>query len=81
MDRIDKVGLYFSVVVVMLMLPFSILIWHYFGGNLRMEMYAFEESSRELRNPERGFYQIYGCMITDEKQNYTRLVEIGRAHV
>lgn len=40
-----------------------------------MEMYAFEESSRELRNPERGFYQIYGCMITDEKQNYTRLVE------
>lgn len=30
----------------------------------------FEESSRPLENPNRGFYRIYGFLITDEEKDY-----------
>ena len=30
----------------------------------------FEESSRLLENPNRGFYRLYGFLITDEEKNY-----------
>ncbi len=40
-----------------------------------METYRFKESARELRNPGRGFYNLYRYMITDEKVNYWQLVQ------
>lgn len=40
-----------------------------------MENYRFRESARELRNPRRGFYNLYRYMITDEKVNYWQLVQ------
>ena len=40
-----------------------------------MENYKFRESARELRNPGRGFYNLYRFMITDEKVNYWQVVQ------
>lgn len=42
----------------------------------RVEVQArhFEESSRLLTNPNRGFYRIYGFPITDEEIDYSTLV-------
>ena len=40
-----------------------------------MENYRFRESARELRNPGRGFYNLYRYEITDEKVNYWQLVQ------
>ena len=35
----------------------------------------FTESARQLRNPGRGYYNIYLFEITDEEVNYPQLVE------
>ena len=40
-----------------------------------MNEIIFTESARELRNPERGFYNLYAFLITDEKADYMRFVE------
>ena len=40
-----------------------------------MENISFKESARELRNPGRGFYNLYRFMISDEKENYWQLVQ------
>lgn len=53
----------------------SMLMFHKYRGNIRMESYQFTESSRELKNPGRGFYQLYRFMITDEQINYWKLVQ------
>lgn len=44
-----------------------------FGGET--ESCSFTESSRELSNLNRGFYYIYGFMITDEDTDYEALVK------
>ena len=41
---------------------------------MEIENEIFTESSRELHNPNRGFYNLYSFQITDEKQDYTRTV-------
>jgi hypothetical protein len=41
---------------------------------VEIENEIFTESSRELQNPNRGFYKLYSFQITDEKQDYTRTV-------
>lgn len=41
---------------------------------MEIENGVFAESSRELQNPNRGFYKLYSFQITDEKQDYTRTV-------
>ena len=41
---------------------------------MEIENEIFTESSRELQNPNRGFYKLYSFQITDEKQDYTRTV-------
>lgn len=41
-------------------------------GRIKIQNETFTESSRELRNPNRGFYKLYSFLITDRKQNYKR---------
>lgn len=35
------------------------------------ETYSFAESSRALQNPNRGFYNLYSFLITDEGEDYS----------
>lgn len=44
------------------------------GKKVEIETCAFTESSKELNNPNRGFYYIHGFRITDKKENYQQLV-------
>ena len=64
--------MFVSLIVV---LPLCIVILNNYQGNIRMENYRFRESARELRNPGRGFYNLYRYEITDEKVNYWQLVQ------
>ena len=52
------------------------------GGSIRTKAYTFTESSRVLKNPNRGFYHLYSFTITDDKTDYeglTAQIKIGRA--
>lgn len=40
---------------------------------IETESVVFTESSKELRNPGRGFYSLYSFQITDEKTDYDKL--------
>lgn len=75
MSRKDKVR-FFRVLLVALIVvvTLSIVVLSQYQGNIRMESYEFTESSRELQNPGRGFYNLYRFMITDEKENYWQLI-------
>lgn len=42
---------------------------------LEVENISFSPSNRELNNPERGFYYIYGFAISDEETDYRKLVQ------
>lgn len=41
---------------------------------VRTSSQTFTESDKKLSNPNRGFYNIYGFVISDEKQNYRKAV-------
>lgn len=41
---------------------------------VKAESESFTESSRELKNPNRGFYKLYSFQITDEKQDYSKTI-------
>lgn len=43
-------------------------------GNVKTESFTFTESSRFLRNPNRGFYYMYGFMISEEPEDYQAIV-------
>ncbi len=43
------------------------------GGSIRTKAYTFTESSRVLKNPNRGFYHLYSFTITDDKTDYEGL--------
>lgn len=43
-------------------------------GEVEVKSEIFTESSRELRNPNRGFYKLYSFRITDEKQDYQEMI-------
>lgn len=42
---------------------------------VEIEEVSFSESSKELKNPGRGFFHLYSFAITDEKQDYYELIE------
>lgn len=44
------------------------------AGKVRTKSETFTESAKELRNPGRGFYNIYRFRITDEKADFGRQV-------
>lgn len=45
-------------------------LFHRKHGSVTTQVYQFDESSRELDNPYRGFYSIYGFTISDEEVDY-----------
>ena len=47
----------------------------HFHWNVSVTTESFTESSAELKNPNRGFYYIYGFRIKDESVDYTTLVK------
>lgn len=57
-----------------LMIPIGCQMYLFPDRGIETENYLFTESSRELRNPNRGFYYIYGFRITDEETDYETLV-------
>ncbi len=43
-------------------------------GNVSVVTYEFTESARMLKNPNRGFYKIYGFIASDEGEDYESAV-------
>lgn len=39
------------------------------------ESFPFTESARKLSNPDRGFYHLYTFLITDEQEDYGKLIK------
>lgn len=76
MERKDRVIFFFVLLISLIVIgPLCIVILHNMQGNIRIDNNSFQESSRELRNPGRGFYNLYRFMITDEKENYWQVVQ------
>lgn len=49
----------------------------YYGrlhGEVLTTSYQFDESSKELNNPYRGFHRMYGIVVKDEEENYRSLI-------
>lgn len=63
-----------KVMAVFLLILAGGLLYFISERRVKTESYIFTESSRELRNPNRGFYYIYGFQITDEEADYEVLV-------
>ncbi len=59
---------------VLLALAACLLLLNGCEKQVKIKMFEFQESSRELNNPNRGFYYIRGFWITDEKEDYEKLV-------
>ena len=52
------------------------IIWIFLNvKRVKIEKTVFTESNRELQNPNRGFYFIYGFMIQDVEMDYAKLVK------
>lgn len=52
-----------------------VLVWKNMRMKVYVESHPFTESSRELRNPYRGFYRLYRFWITEEETDYQQLVK------
>lgn len=79
-SRLKKfLGVNFIIVLIVLVAGMAFMLGHFVAkrnhGNIYTKEYAFTESSRKLTNPNRGFYRIYGFMITDEGEDYSYAVE------
>lgn len=76
MNQTKGIRFFFILFIGLIMvISFGIVFLNNYKGKIRMESYKFTESSKELRNPGRGFYNIYRFMIADEKENYWQLVQ------
>lgn len=76
MRRTDRKRFFFALFFALIVIiPLSNAILDHFQRSIEVEQDAFTESSRELQNPRRGFYNIYAFMITDEHLNYWELVQ------
>lgn len=62
----------FIFVIFLLFVAFWIgaYLFHRKHDSVSTQVYQFAESSKELNNPYRGFYSIYGFTISDEEQDY-----------
>ncbi len=52
-----------------------VFLWKGMRLKVDLENYSFTESSKELRNPNRGFYCLYPFQITEEEINYQQMVK------
>lgn len=62
-------------VLLLLVLIGGLAVFYTRGNNVDPQGCSFTESARELRNPGRGYYNIYLFEITDEEVNYRQLVD------
>lgn len=62
-------------VLLLLVLSGGLAVLYTRGNNVDPQGCSFTESARELRNPGRGYYNIYLFEITDEEVNYRQLVD------
>lgn len=69
---IKRIGLS---LVILLILFISGAFLSYPTISVKTEEYEFVESARELQNPKRGFYQIYGFLIEDESRDYMQYIK------
>lgn len=44
------------------------------GRSVEIETYALAESAKALDNPNRGFYHIHRCQITDQREDYQKKI-------
>ncbi len=65
-----KAGVIILCLIVILILGTSLYIAWHFHWHLTLQQENFTESSRDLVNPNRGFYYIYGFRITDESVDW-----------
>ena len=62
-------------ILLIIILYFGTVTLRNYQRDIQMESYVFTESARELKNPGRGFYNLYRFMITDENTNYWKQVK------
>lgn len=67
-----------GIVIIFAAVIFVFLVGYMFGAylnyrnhwNVTSNVVAFTESSKQINNPNRGFYSLYGFVISDEEQDY-----------
>ena len=62
------------VITVSVIIGLTFVFRHGFGMRIKTEAVPFEESARQLDNPNRGFYYIYDFLITDDDTDYESIV-------
>lgn len=63
-----------SLMIISLLVSVMVLWVCSWKRKVKIENVSFTESSRELQNPNRGFYHLYSFQITDEEQDYPGLI-------
>lgn len=61
-------------IFICLVVVISSLFFQQFHYNLSAQTVTFTESSRILKNPNRGFYHIWGFYITDESMDWENVI-------
>lgn len=61
-------------IFICLVVVISLLFFQQFHYNLSAQTVTFTESSRILKNPNRGFYHIWGFYITDESMDWENVI-------
>ena len=74
LNKVKKSIILCSVLLLLLLIG-GLAVFYTRGNNVDPQGCSFTESARELRNPGRGYYNIYLFEITDEEVNYRQLVD------
>lgn len=68
--RKNRIGIVICSFLLLLGVGVGMFVFLHFHWNLSMQAETFSESSKELNNPNRGFYYIYGFRIKDESTDW-----------
>lgn len=74
-QRIKNGLLIFRFLLTVAALIACVFLWKGMRLQVDLEGFHFTESSRELKNPNRGFYCLYTFRITEEETDYEQLVK------
>lgn len=74
-QRMKNILLIFRFLLTVAALSICIFVWKGMRLQADLESFPFTESSRQLRNPNRGFYCLYTFWITEEETDYQQLVK------
>lgn len=72
--KVKVIPFFCGMLIIVLLMVFFVFLERGRERNITIERESFTESSRELQNPNRGFYQLYSFVITDEEQDYSQLI-------